>query len=245
MIYRADATNFIANRVPKDQYKMIFMDPPDNIGLSYSFYDDKLPRHIYYAWLHHLITESITCAPIVWVSHYHKHMMPLLGSMCALKQKHRPTLNIRTFIWYYTFGQSRQKDFTNAYRPILRLTRADAEIQEVRVQSERQRIGDSRASSKGKFPDDVFNIPRVTGNSHERRSWHPTQHPEALLELIVKSSTRPGDRVLDLFGGTGTTLRVCKRLDRKCDLVEIDPEYVRKLHEEHPEQEVDESNIET
>lgn len=68
----------------------------------------------------------------------------------------------------------------------------------------------------------VLDAPRVTGNSGERRRWHPTQHPERLMERILLSSGGP---VLDLFGGTGTTLRVAKRLGLDCDIVELDAGY--------------------
>ncbi len=50
---------------------------------------------------------------------------------------------------------------------------------------------------------------------------YPTQKPEALLERIIKASSNEGDIVLDFFGGSGTTMAVAEKLDRKwitCDL---------------------------
>ncbi|TFG21091.1 MAG: site-specific DNA-methyltransferase [Promethearchaeota archaeon] len=50
--------------------------------------------------------------------------------------------------------------------------------------------------------------------------FYPTQKPEALLERIIKTSTIPGDVVLDCFSGSGTTAAVAQKLDRKwiaCD----------------------------
>jgi len=80
---------------------------------------------------------------------------------------------------------------------------------------------------------DVFDYPRVTGNSKQRRAWHPTQLNEGLVERCLNLTTVEGDYVLDPFGGTGTTLRVCKRIGRNCTLVEIDPAYCAKIAEEH------------
>jgi DNA modification methylase len=80
---------------------------------------------------------------------------------------------------------------------------------------------------------DVFNMPRVTGNSKQRRAWHPTQLNERLVERCLKLTTPPGGRVIDPFGGTGTTLRVCKRLGLACTLVEIDRGYCDKIAEEN------------
>lgn len=82
---------------------------------------------------------------------------------------------------------------------------------------------------------DVFDFPRVTGNSKQRCDWHPTQLAEDLVERCIKLSTSEGQHVLDAFGGTGTTLRVCKKINRSCTLIELDPLYCRKIAEEHPE----------
>lgn len=84
-------------------------------------------------------------------------------------------------------------------------------------------------------PGDVLDFPRVTGNSSQRCDWHPTQLHEDLVARCIKLSTKEGGRVLDPFGGTGTTLRVCKKINRSCTLIELDPFYCEKIREEHPE----------
>jgi DNA modification methylase len=55
---------------------------------------------------------------------------------------------------------------------------------------------------------------------------HPTMKPVALVERALINSSRSGDLVVDLFGGSGTTLIGCERLKRKARLMEIDPVYV-------------------
>jgi DNA modification methylase len=102
-----------------------------------------------------------------------------------------------------------------------------------RVPSWRQEHGDKRADPRGRVPGDVFDFTRVTGNSKQRRAWHPTQLNEGLVERCLNLTTVEGDYVLDPFGGTGTTLRVCKRIGRNCTLIEIDPAYCAKIAEEH------------
>jgi DNA modification methylase len=76
---------------------------------------------------------------------------------------------------------------------------------------------------------DVFDFPRVTGNSAQRCDWHPTQLHEELVERCIKLSTNETDRVVDPFGGTGTTLRVCIKLDRPCSIIELDKGYCDKI----------------
>jgi DNA modification methylase len=77
----------------------------------------------------------------------------------------------------------------------------------------------------------VFDFTRVVGNSKQRRSWHPTQLNEGLVERCVKFTTPERETILDPFGGTGTTLRVCRPLGYPCTLIEIDKGYrnVRRL----------------
>jgi len=80
---------------------------------------------------------------------------------------------------------------------------------------------------------DVFNFTRVVGNSRQRRPWHPTQLNEGLVERCVRFTTPAGESVLDPFGGTGTTLRVCKRAGNPCTLIELDASYCARIAEEH------------
>jgi len=55
---------------------------------------------------------------------------------------------------------------------------------------------------------------------------HPTQKPEALLYRIITASSKPGDIVLDPFAGTGTTLAVAKKLNRRFIGIEKERFYV-------------------
>jgi len=55
---------------------------------------------------------------------------------------------------------------------------------------------------------------------------HPTQKPEALLYRIITASSKPGDIILDPFAGTGTTLAVAKKLNRRFIGIEKERFYV-------------------
>lgn len=54
---------------------------------------------------------------------------------------------------------------------------------------------------------------------------HPTQKPVALAEQAIATTTRPGDIVLDFFGGSGSTMIACETLGRSCRMMEIDRGY--------------------
>ena len=55
---------------------------------------------------------------------------------------------------------------------------------------------------------------------------HPTQKPVALAEEAIDKTTRGGALVLDLFGGSGSTLIACEKTARHARLMELDPKYV-------------------
>lgn len=52
---------------------------------------------------------------------------------------------------------------------------------------------------------------------------HPTEKPVTLHEKALRRCTRIGDNVLELFGGSGSTLIACEQLKRNCFMVELDP----------------------
>ncbi|WP_307190166.1 DNA methyltransferase [Geomicrobium sp. JCM 19039] len=52
---------------------------------------------------------------------------------------------------------------------------------------------------------------------------HPTQKPLDLLAIPIINSSKHDDYVIDLFGGSGSTLMTCDQLDRRCGLLELDP----------------------
>ncbi len=54
---------------------------------------------------------------------------------------------------------------------------------------------------------------------------HPTQKPVALPQEAINNSSKGMDVVLDLFGGSGSTLIACEKIGRKSRLMELDPKY--------------------
>lgn len=54
---------------------------------------------------------------------------------------------------------------------------------------------------------------------------HPTMKPVGLVAYLIQNSTKKGDKVLDSFGGSGTTLIACEQTGRTCYMMELDPRY--------------------
>ena len=59
-----------------------------------------------------------------------------------------------------------------------------------------------------------------------RNDIHPTMKPIALFDYQIKNNTKQGDIVLDLFGGSGTTIMACEQNNRVAYSMELDPRYV-------------------
>ncbi len=92
-------------------------------------------------------------------------------------------------------------------------------------------------AARGKLPTDVWwhTIVPTTGRE---KTGYPTQKPEGIIRRIVQASSRPGDRVLDLFAGSGTTGAVASALGREAVLVDDNPEAVHVMTQRMPHAEV-------
>lgn len=62
-------------------------------------------------------------------------------------------------------------------------------------------------------------------NKPLRSEEHPTMKPVNLIARLIANSTRQGEKVLDMFGGSGTTLIASEQLGRKCFMMEYEPHY--------------------
>jgi DNA modification methylase len=62
-------------------------------------------------------------------------------------------------------------------------------------------------------------------NKPVRNELHPTMKPVELVERAINNSSKTRDIVLDCFGGSGTTLIACEKLNRQCRMIELDPKY--------------------
>jgi DNA modification methylase len=73
---------------------------------------------------------------------------------------------------------------------------------------------------KGKFTKSIWEIdkPRKDGE-------HPTMKPIELIVNAIMNSSESSDIILDLFGGSGSTLIACEQTDRECLTMELDPHY--------------------
>lgn len=213
---------------PSNSIDLIFADPPFNIGMKYDNYKDNKSYEEYYNWSKEWISECF-------------RVLKKTGSIyIAIGDEFAAEINLilkklgfnfrNWIVWYYTFGQNQRRKFNRAHTHILYYTKDKEgfyfEDENIRIPSARQLIyNDKRAHPAGKIPDDVWEFSRVCGTFNERLGDHPCQMPEALLERIIKASSKENDLVLDPFGGTGTTATVTSKLKRNFITIDISKKY--------------------
>lgn len=95
----------------------------------------------------------------------------------------------------------------------------ESDIDELKKLSKKELIELIEEYQKG-IPTSVIEYERPKKNK-----LHPTMKPLGLLGILMQNSSAKGDIVLDLFGGSGSTLMTAEKLDRTAYLVELDPVY--------------------
>jgi DNA modification methylase len=110
-----------------------------------------------------------------------------------------------TVIWAKDRLVLSRKDYHTQYEPIWYGWNADAA---------RLAVVEDRKQS------DLWEIQRPA-----RSELHPTMKPIELVQKSIVNSSKPGDIVIDSFGGSGSTLIACEQTNRKCRMVELDPQY--------------------
>lgn len=80
--------------------------------------------------------------------------------------------------------------------------------------------GSHQHYGNGRYKSSLWNIPRPKDSKS-----HPTMKPIELIVNVVNNSSKQDDIVLDLFGGSGSTLIACEQTNRTCYMMELDPLY--------------------
>lgn len=235
----------VLSRLPAGCADLVFADPPFNIGYEYDVYDDRRVKQDYLSWADKWLAAAARVLSPTGA------FFLAIGDEYAAEHKVRLDelgLTLRNWIvWHYTFGVNCSKKFNRSHAHIFYYVRDPRNYtfnpDPVRVPSARMTTyADRRANPVGKLPDDTWVlrpqecedhfrdgqdtwfVSRVCGTFKERTE-HPCQMPEAVLERIVRVASNPGDLVIDPFAGSGTTLAVAKKLDRRFLGIELSEKY--------------------
>lgn len=155
-----------------------------------------------------------------------------------LEAAERAGLNIRqTLIWNKnTFSLGRQ-DYQWKHEPCLYGWKDGAAHYFVNTRNLATVIEDAESQDIDDMKKDELKklLKSILGGVHEttvldekkptKSDLHPTMKPIPLIARQIKNSSRTGENVLDLFGGSGSTLMACEQLGRRCFMMEYDPHY--------------------
>ncbi|MCX5689368.1 MAG: DNA methyltransferase [Planctomycetota bacterium] len=222
--------------VKEAKVDLIFADPPFNWSRGYDSWKDDLPVDEYMdftrEWLDACI-KGLRPGGSLWVNIPDDWEAEIV---VYLKQRRMQMRN--WCIWHYRFGQNTTERFINSKVHALYFQKAGGlsvwNPQAVLELSDRaSTYFDPRTLEKkdgmpaGKrVPLDVWYgkyFGRVQGNNLERRNYHDNQLPEAYLNRVIRSTSNPGDLVLDPFLGSGTTGVMARSLGRRFIGTEYSP----------------------
>lgn len=219
---------------------MVFTDPPWNVAYSREILNDDLGESEFLKFMEDAtarLVESVKGGGAVYVVMGIENLwriMPMMErkglhwSSTIIWVKDQFTLTRKDYhlryepIWYgWESSEARahplvganaedvltctRKDYHTAYEPIYYGWKEDA-AREHPVVDRRQ--------------DDVWEFPRPKSSEE-----HPMMKPVELVSRALENSSEPLETVLDLFGGSGTTLMACEATCRKCRTMELDPHY--------------------
>ena len=225
------------NEIEDNSIDLIFADPPYNIGKNFNGKLDKWEKdedylNWCYEWLDLCIKKlKPTGSFYVMTS---TQFMPFFDIFL------RKRLNILSrLVWSYDSSGVQAKNYYGSmYDPILFCVK-DKEnytfnkkdiLVEAKTGAKRKLIdyrkNPPQTYNSEKVPGNVWEFSRVRYRMDEYEN-HPTQKPIALLERIIKASSKERDLVLDPFSGSFTTSFVAKKLGRKSIGIELQEDYIK------------------
>lgn len=238
VIYGGRCEDLLAT-IPDNSIQLVVTSPPYNIGKAYERWT---PLEQYIEDQRRVITEAVRVlderGSICWQVGNHIHrgeVFPLDTLLYPIFKTFGLHLRNR-IVWHFEHGLHASRRFSGRYETILWFTKGDGycfDLDPVRVPQKYPNkkafkgpnIGQLTGNPLGKNPGDVWIIPNVKSNHIEKTS-HPCQFPIELVERLVLSMTRPGDRVLDPYGGVGSAM-LAAVLNGRCGIMaEIIPEYL-------------------
>lgn len=191
---------------------MVFTDPPYNVryeGMSKQWIglkNDNLPKDGFIRFLLDTFTnvELFTLdAAGIYVCHADKTQIEFRTALEEVGYEWRATI-----VWVKNQPAFNMAQYKYKHEPIYYMFKKGNTV---------KWYGDANETT-------VWDIKRASKNE-----YHSTQKPVELVEMaVINSSPREGV-VMDLFGGSGSTLIACEKTNRKCRMMEIDPTYVQVI----------------
>jgi site-specific DNA-methyltransferase (adenine-specific) len=225
----------VLTALPDDSIQLIICDPPYNIQVAEW---DKY--HNYLEWAADWLAEAErVLAPTGNIAIFgglqyqaEAGSGDLLTLISHMRVKSKMRL-VNLIVWNYPNGMSAHRFFANRHEEIAWFGKTDKyffDLDAVREpfdeETKKTYMKDKRLRAesieKGRNPTNVWQMPRLNGNSKERVG-HPTQKPRAVIQRLIKALSYPGSTVLDFFAGSGVTTRIAIEEKRHSIAVDNSP----------------------
>lgn len=172
-------------------------------------------------------------------SHYAKVLLDgLFGRECFLNE----------IVWAYDYGARTKKKWPAKHDTILVYVKDPSSYHFDSEAVDREPymapgLVTPEKAERGKLPTDVWWHTIVSPTGKEKTGY-ATQKPLGILRRIIQASSRPGDWVLDFFGGSGTTGAAAAELDRRFLLVDQNPEAIEVMRKRFAQFDDEGTNVE-
>jgi site-specific DNA-methyltransferase (adenine-specific) len=230
--------------LPSNSIQLIVCDPPYNISVAEW---DKFSNYITWAelWLkeaERILSPTGSIAIFGGLQYQSEAGSGDLLEILSYLRKESKMLLANLIIWYYKTGMSAHRFFANRHEEIAWFAKTKKyyfNLDDVRVpfdeETKKAYMRDKRLKpesiEKGKNPTNVWEMPRLNGNSLERVG-HETQKPIELIRRLIRALSYPGSIVLDFFAGSGSTTRVAIEEGRHSIATDVSPTLTRFLSEQ-------------
>ena len=210
----------ILRELPDNSIQLIICDPPYNIQVA-----EWDTHHNYLKWAEDWLKEAErVLSPTGNIAIFgglqyqaEAGSGDLLTLISHMRVKSEMRL-VNLIVWNYPNGMGAQRFFANRHEEIAWFGKTDKyffdldavrepfdeETKKIYMKDKRLR---PESIEKGKNPTNVWQMPRLNGNSKERVG-HPTQKPRVVIQRLIKALSFPGSTVLDFFAGSGVTTRI-------------------------------------
>lgn len=235
-----------------DSAQIIIADPPYNIGKDFGNNSDKQPMDEYLMWCEKWIKECLR----VLKPNGTMFIYGFSEILALILSKVPYTINRRWIVWHYTNKNVPSLNFwQRSHESILILWKNDKvfhrdDIREAYTEGFLNgAAGKERTATKGRFskgdkkttytahangalPRDVIKIAALAGGAGmNERVDHPTQKPLVLCDKLLRSCKQTDGYVLIPFAGSGSECVAAKNLDMSFVGIEINPDYVKLIHQ--------------
>lgn len=250
-LINGDCLEELAN-IPDNSIDFAFVDPPYNLGKSYTGYSDELEIAEYFEWCDEWLSElgrvlrpgrtlSVLNIPL-WTIRHFIHLETILEyqnwiAWDALAYPVRQIMPAHYSIVCFSKGTPRKLPGLIGQAGKTDAVSSPTVFDSLNPLAEwyclRQSCINKRHNDRGPLTDLWWDIHRLKHNS--RRVDHPTQLPPHLMYRLISVFTKPGEVVLDCFNGSGTTTLAAHQLGRRYVGIEKADKYHQLALSRHEE----------